>query len=462
MKFDPRDKIDFSEYVIKHQSAGGFVLYEDPSDHKLFVALLRGNDGYYIPKGHLRYGENELEAARREIKEEINLKEPFDLVSKIGINSYSFTLDDNKKHQKDVHMYIFSVPSRYEISASSGFISASWLDFDSAIQKIKFDREYLLKARQLYYFNKKISLLKSLRDIKSITVGIPTYNGELTLLETLSSIQISLKKLPDNVKKEIFICLDHCTDNSMDVVKKFILTNKSKNEIKVFVNPGRKGKSSALNYMFYESKSQLVCFVDDDVILDNECLLNLIREFIRNKNLRYVYANWIRKPYTGKNLWNKFWHYIFGVKFDIQPYDRRSEIMRGACTVARRESFIYLPDGIYNEDQFIQYIYWPKTKEVISAIIFFSSVLSLSDYFKRFIRITAGINQLKMQFSIDRVQFCTKRLFREIDKEKIERLPLKEKSAFLFYRFVRFWVNKLVAYRLSKDRDYEWFRFKQG
>lgn len=460
MNFDSQDKIDFSEKVIKHESAGGFVLYEDPKDHALFVALLKRDDGCYTPKCHIRKGESDLGAAKREIREELNLKARFDFVTKIGTNSYFFTLDD-KEHQKNVHMYLFSASYKHKINHSRGRVSAEWLNFDSAAKEIKFDREYLLKARQLYYFNKKVSTLRSIKDIKSISVGIPTYNGELTLPETLSSVRFSLEELPSYIEKEMLVCLDHCSDNTSDAIRQFVLRNKDKIKIKVFTNPGQKGKSSVLNYLFSKSKSQIVCFVDDDVVLDKKCLANLINGLTKNNNLRYVYASLVRKPYFGRNFWNKFWHYILGVKYEIQPYDRRSEIMNGPCTVTKRESFVHLPDGIFNEDLFIQFIYWPKTKEVISAIIYFNTVSSLSDYFKRFIRITIGVNQLKTQFSVDRVQFCSKRLFKKIDMQKIINLPFREKAAFMLNRFVRFWINKIVVYRLSRNSDYEWFRFKQ-
>jgi 8-oxo-dGTP pyrophosphatase MutT (NUDIX family) len=70
MQFNEDDQIEYSSDGIKHESAGGFVFFEDNKTHKLFVALLRKSDGHYlIPKGHIRKGEKTQDAAVREVKE---------------------------------------------------------------------------------------------------------------------------------------------------------------------------------------------------------------------------------------------------------------------------------------------------------------------------------------------------------------------------------------------------------
>jgi len=263
--------------------------------------------------------------------------------------------------------------------------------------------------------------------------------------------------------KEIIICLDHCKDNTETVVRKFILDNKHKNiEINLIINEGIKGKSTVLNKIFLLAKSDLLCFIDDDVILENYCLLNLIKGLIKDKKTRCVFARWKRKQFISKNPWKKFWHLILGIKFDIQPYDNPSEIMRGPCLMLRRNDFVYFPDGIYNEDQFLQYIYWPGTKEIESAVVHFNSVSSIVDYYKRFIRIVAGFKQLEREFSVERIKKCNKDLFRKIDYEKILRLPFRQKLSFFLYRFVRFFISFFVKIRLSINKDYEWFRIKQN
>lgn len=467
MEFSKSDQIEFSEDKVTHQSAGGFIFYESAENHILYVALLQKPDGkFYIPKGHILKNEKPEQAALREVKEELMLDKNPGIIAKIGIDSYTFTLPNDKRmHYKNVYLYVFNLFKKENIKplGSEDFIRAEWLEFNEALGRIVFDKENLLKARQYFYFYKPVEKFNNLKDIQSISVGIPTYNGEKTIYQTLISVATSLEYLPPYIKKEIIICADHCNDNTQQVIEKFIF-DKRQNDIsfKLLNNDGVKGKSTVLNKIFKNSKSDLFCIVDDDVILEKNCFLNLINNLILQKELICVFAKWKKKPLDSKNLWKKFWHWVLGIKFDIQPYDKPSEIMRGSCLMFRRENFVYFPGNILNEDQFLQYIYWPNTKEIENAIIYFNSVNSIIDYYKRFIRIMAGSRQLKQEFSEERIKECNKDLYRKLDYKRILRLPPKQKLPFFLYRFIRFFINMIVKIRLSINKNYEWFRIKQN
>jgi len=460
MEFSKSDQIEFFEDKVIHQSAGGFVFYETPESHILYVALLQKLDSkFYIPKGHILKNEKSDKAALREVREELMLEKDPRIVTKIGIDRYTFTLPDDKRiHYKNVHLYVFNLSQKEDIKPpeNEDFIKAEWLEFNEAKEKMAFDKENLLRARQYFYFYKPVKKLDTLEDIQSISIGIPTYNGAKTVYQALISIIASLGYLPSHIKKEIIICTDHCNDNTKQIIEKFVL-DKKQNDIsfKLFDNNRVKGKSTVLNKIFKDSKSDLFCIVDDDVVLERSCFLNLINNLIIQKELICVFAKWKKKPLNSKNFWKKFWHWILGTKFDIQPYDKPSEIMRGSCLMLWRENFVYLSDNILNEDQFLQYIYWPNTKEVENALIYFNSVSSITDYYKRFIRIMAGSKQLKNEFSKERIKECNKDLYRKIDHKRILRLPLRQKLSFYFYRFIRFFINMVVKIRLSINENYE-------
>jgi len=466
MQFDENDKIEYSPSGVRHESAGGFVFFEDNKTHRLFVALLRKTDGHYlIPKGHIKKGEDAQDAAIREIKEELTLKETPELVSFLKIDSYTFTLNDSDTtHYKNVHLYVFRLNEKVEIKSNidEGFEAAEWIPFEEAVEKISFDKENLLRARQCFYYNKPVKTYKDLTDIKSLTIAIPTHNGEITISKTLQSLFESLREIEGSVKKEVIICADHCTDNTISTVENFIKENKLR-EVKIYLieNDGTKGKSSALNKIFSASSGELFCVVDDDVILEEKCLTNLVRALVAQESLRCVFAAWKRLPLQSKNPWKLFWHWVLGIKFEIQPYNKPSEIMRGATMMSRRGNFVYLP-AVLNEDQFLQYIYWPQTKEVENSVIYFNSVASVSDYYRRFIRIMVGSKQLSKHFSKDRIEECSRDLFQKLDYRRILRLPWKLKAPFLFYRFLRFFINLYVKIKLQFIDDYEWFRFKQN
>ncbi len=470
MKFSQSDKIEFQNDKVIHESAGGFVFYESPINHILYVALLKKSDGkFFIPKGHLRKNEKPEEAAIREVMEELNLSEYPEIRTKIGIDNYNFTLPDDKRiHYKNVHLYVFNLAQKSTIKPleKEDFIDAKWLEFKEALKVISFDRDNLLKARQLFYFNKSTLPIENLMSIKSFLVGIPTYNGSATIYNTLSSVLESLFVLPECIFKKIIVCLDHCNDSTESIVNNFFKKNKRNDvEFELIINTGQRGKTTVLNKIFENTDSELLCFIDDDVLLEKDCILNLIKTLIKKNDLRCVFARWIRSPFFGKNLWKKFWHWVLGVKFDIQLFDSRPEYMRGACMMFRRQDFVYLPDNAFNvlnEDQFLQFIYWPLTMEVDNAIIYFNSVCTITEYYKRFIRISAGFKQVDSEFSVDRVKKCYSELNKKINYKNVWKSPLRQKLPFLLYRFIRIFVSNLVKIKLRKNKNYEWFRFKQN
>ena len=227
MEFDENDQIEYSANKIIHESAGGFVFFEDPKTHELFVPLLKTITGQYvIPKGHLKKDETPEAAAIREITEELTLDEPvLEVVSFLGVNSYEFTLkDDGVIHQKNVHLYVFQSKEKVLIKPleEEGFVAADWLLFDTALEKISFDKENLLKARQSFYFDKRIRIYNNLSEITSITIGIPTYNGSKTIENTLSSVIERSVELPSLINLEVIVCTDHCTDNTKELIEKFM------------------------------------------------------------------------------------------------------------------------------------------------------------------------------------------------------------------------------------------------
>lgn len=467
MEFSESDKIEFTKDKVIHKSAGGFVFYESSNDHILYVALLQKQDGkFFIPKGHLLKNETPEDAAVREAKEELMLEKNPNIMAKIGVDSYTFTLHgDDKIHHKDVHLYVFVQEQKSIIKPleKEYFVNAEWIKFNDALDKLAFDKNNLLKARQHFYFCKPVRMFKSIEDIKSVSVGVPSHNSSKTIYQTLLSIVKSLNFLPEFVSKEIIICCDHCTDDTDKIVKNFISKENFINiKIKLIYNDGPKGKSTTLNKIFSVSLSELLCFVDDDAILEEKTILNLADAFIKQNELRCVYARWKRKPLNNANSWEKFWHWVLGVKFDIQPYDRPKEIMRATCMMMRRENYVYLSNDIINDDQFLQYIYWPNTKEIQNAVIHFNSVSNISDYYKRFIRIVAGSKQLKKEFAKERIEECDKDLRRKLDYRKILQLPLNQKLSFFIYMFMRFFINLIVKIRLGLNDNYEWKRIKQN
>jgi 8-oxo-dGTP pyrophosphatase MutT (NUDIX family)/glycosyltransferase involved in cell wall biosynthesis len=451
---------------VYHESSGGFLFYEDPDTHQLYVALLQTSDSaVMIPKGHIEKGETPEQAAIRELCEELEITDDIHVMAKIGVDKYDFKLDNDKRdHQKKVHLFVLEAKDKLKLSPlrKEGFVAAEWYEFDDAKDKITFDKQNLFRARQLYYFNKKFTIYSKISDIKRIGIGLPTHNGELTLTKCLTSIKDAIKELPRHIQIEIVVCTDHCTDNTSRVVSDNLKDFDASTQI--INNSGKKGKASALNLLFstFSKDNDLIFFIDDDVELNKKCLIKMLESTADKDVNRFYFAEWERKVYKKRNFYRNFWYKVFGIKFDIQIYQKKSQLMRGACMLFRCEDYIKIPDELINDDQFFQYTYWPHTKEVEGAVTYFDSVDNFKDYRNRFLRIGLGLNQMEEQFSRDRVEECKKALFLNIDRTKINKLDTKTKFYFKTYRFIRFFVSKWVDYKLKKGEHNGWYRTRKS
>ena len=92
-------------FTVSEVSAGGLVISE--SNPSLIALISHKNRGggldWVIPKGHVELGENYLQTAVREIREETGIESK--IVEKIGEISYSFKIGP-KRIKKTVHHYL--------------------------------------------------------------------------------------------------------------------------------------------------------------------------------------------------------------------------------------------------------------------------------------------------------------------------------------------------------------------
>ncbi len=156
MNFDPTDNIKIEGDIVYHESAGGFLFFNE--EGKLYVALVKKKDsGYFIPKGHVKHDEKPEEAAVREIKEELGISENFSLLSKVEIVNFEFKLpDDERLHKKKVHLFIFEIKNKVELISEGGdFGQPKWLTIDEARKLMVFDHKSLDKAVTLFNNFKK-------------------------------------------------------------------------------------------------------------------------------------------------------------------------------------------------------------------------------------------------------------------------------------------------------------------
>lgn len=124
-----------------------------------------------------------------------------------------------------------------------------------------------------------------------ISVIIPLYNGEKTIVNTLKSLENQSYQ-----DFEVVIVNDGSTDNSEKVVAdylKFLTSSRAY----YFFNQINKGAPAARNYGFRKSKGDFVLFCDADAVLEPNALEVMFNTLNNNPEASYAYSsfNWGKK-----------------------------------------------------------------------------------------------------------------------------------------------------------------------
>lgn len=106
-----------------------------------------------------------------------------------------------------------------------------------------------------------------------LSVIIPTHNGAKRVEDTLLSLR-NQKFNPE--KYEIILVNNNSTDNTSEVVKNF---NKKKGKKAIYIKETSIGLHNARHAGAKTAKGEIVAYVDDDVICDENWLSNIIKSY---------------------------------------------------------------------------------------------------------------------------------------------------------------------------------------
>jgi glycosyltransferase involved in cell wall biosynthesis len=111
-------------------------------------------------------------------------------------------------------------------------------------------------------------------ELISITIGIPTYNGEATILDTLRSL--INQKVDEQFNFEILISNNNSTDNVVEVSENF-LRSMNFNDYRIIVNNrfSNSFDGNILN-LYYSFSTDYIWFLSDDDTLDSSTSLNKV------------------------------------------------------------------------------------------------------------------------------------------------------------------------------------------
>lgn len=136
---------------IKVEVSSGGVIFRR-RDEKVEVCLVSVKNGkvWCLPKGIIEKGEDEKEAALREVMEETGLTGR--IIDKLGDISYWYYIkEENIRCKKTVHFYLIEFISGDTKDHSWEVDEARWFGIDEAVRILSYkgERDTLNKAREI-------------------------------------------------------------------------------------------------------------------------------------------------------------------------------------------------------------------------------------------------------------------------------------------------------------------------
>ena len=117
---------------MKYEKSCGCIVL-DKENNK--VLLIKHNEGHWdFPKGHMEEGENEIQTAIRETKEETNIDVKID-------QNYRYKINYSPKEDvtKDVIYYLATKTTEEAKPQLSEVSEVEWVNINDAIEKITYD-----------------------------------------------------------------------------------------------------------------------------------------------------------------------------------------------------------------------------------------------------------------------------------------------------------------------------------
>jgi 8-oxo-dGTP pyrophosphatase MutT (NUDIX family) len=128
------------------KSAGAVIFYRQPEGKIKYLLLNKNENDYWnFPKGHIEKGENEIEALKREIKEETGISKIKIIPGFKSKQIYYFRVSPETSREKsNLGELIFKIDNIYlaevfskETKISSEHRNYIWLPYDEALEKVK-------------------------------------------------------------------------------------------------------------------------------------------------------------------------------------------------------------------------------------------------------------------------------------------------------------------------------------
>ena len=203
-----------------------------------------------------------------------------------------------------------------------------------------------------------------------VTIGIPVYQAEKYLLQSLES---ALAQTYPSV--EFLIVDDGCTDGSMSIILGFRNSHPRGANIRIISHGHNKGVSAARNQIIDEAAGEYLYFMDaDDVIADYT--IDLLMRNLREFNAEIAFGSYEKIWKDGKReVYQYPYLQLMGEdQLAIFAYRKYAGIQASACNFLVKTSLLRI-----NKHRFIHVNYWEDLVFTFNLVTLVSRAVLLSD-----------------------------------------------------------------------------------
>ena len=240
-------------------------------------------------------------------------------------------------------------------------------------------------------------------EIPKISIGIPIYNENETIRQTLVSIRNAIKNT--NLTYEILPCFNGTTDDGMKIAMEM-----RKEEPNLRILESQPGRTKAMKKIIDDAKGEIIIFSDADIIVEDDCYINLLEEF-RNEEVFAVVGNPI--PLKKNNLLYNILNarmMNFGSEVSRRPIQgfTHKPFVHGRTFAIRKKLFINnllfeerFEDAI-NDDMFITHLiilqYGRRAiRHEEKAVVRYLPVQSLGLWWQKWVRLWGDLDYIYCQ-----------------------------------------------------------------
>ena len=119
-----------------------------------------------------------------------------------------------------------------------------------------------------------------------ISIGIPSYNEGINITKLLSQIMEEYRSYGTPIKEVIIV--DDSTDETPDIIQRYIEGGRHPYKIKFIHNKERMGVANAWNTIFKESTGDIIVLYDADIELGEGTTITLANQLYTNKKLGII------------------------------------------------------------------------------------------------------------------------------------------------------------------------------